>query len=160
MKSDTIMTIDRRRIVRWAASNSAARSVTGACSSDGSSIRSLTIRSTCARPPEAGIVRSTWLANSTAPTRLPRRVSRRAIVAVKSTRTVRLSRPSSIVPKSTDGLRSSRNHAVTSRSSWYSRTCGIVVRAVTFQSMSRTSSPGSYSRSDARSSPEPRNRLR
>ena len=43
-------------------------------------------------------------------------------------------------PKSTDGLRSSRNHAATSRSSLNSRTYGVCSRAVTFQSMWRTSS--------------------
>ncbi len=160
MKSDTITTIDRRRIWRWAASNSAARSVTGDRSRCGSAIRSRTRRSTASRPPAAGIVRSTSLAKVIAPTRLPRRVSRRASVAVKSISCVRLTRPSSAVPKSTEGLRSSRNQAVISRSSWYSRTCGVVVRAVTFQSIRRTSSPGSYSRREARSSPEPRNRLR
>ncbi len=67
--------------------------------------------------------------------------------------TVRFWRSSSTVPKSTDGLRSSRNHAVISRSSLYSRTYGVSIRAVTFQSMYRTSSPGWYSRSAARSTP-------
>ena len=56
-------------------------------------------------------------------------------------------------PKSTDGLMSSRNHAATSRSSLNSRTYGVCSRAVTFQSMWRTSSPYWYSRRSARSSP-------
>ena len=55
--------------------------------------RSSTSRSTWARPPAAGIVRSTLAANSIAPTRLPRRVSSRASVATKSTRTRPLHAP-------------------------------------------------------------------
>ena len=43
-------------------------------------------------------------------------------------------------PNATEGERSSRNHAATSRSSLYSRTYGVCSRAVTFQSMWRTSS--------------------
>jgi len=86
--------------------------------------------------------------------------SSRASVVTKSIRTVRLRRSASTVPKSTDGLRSSRNQAVISRSSLYSRTYGVSIRAVTFQSMYRTSSPGWYSRSAARSTPLPWKRLR
>src|SRR3954452_14294073 len=71
--------------------------------------------------------------------------------------TVRFSRPSDAVPKSTEGLRSSRNQHVSSRSSWKSRTCVTSVRAVTFQSIARVSSPGWYSRRLARSIPVPRN---
>src|SRR4029079_18543777 len=96
----------------------------------------------------------------TAPTRLPWRVSTRARVVTTSTSTVRLSRSDSTVPKSTDGLRSSRNQAVIARSSRNSRRYGVSIRAVTFQSMCRTSSPYSYSRRSAKSTPLPRNRLR
>src|SRR3954467_13942272 len=92
-----------------------------------------------------------------APTRLPRRVRTRASVVTKSISTVRLSRPSAAVPKSTDGLMSSRNQHVSSRSSWKSRTCVTSVRAVTFQSIARMSSPGWYSGGLARSIPVPRN---
>ncbi len=102
------------------------------------------------RPGSSGSTRSPY---STAPTRLPRRVSSRASVVTKSISTVRFWRSASAVPKSTDGLRSSRNQAVSSRSSVYSRTYGASIRAVTFQSMYRTSSPGWYSRRSARSTP-------
>src|SRR3954469_23802311 len=92
-----------------------------------------------------------------AATRFPRRVSTRASVVTKSISTVRFSRPSAAVPKSTEGLRSSRNQHVSSRSSWKSRTWVTSVRAVTFQSIARMSSPGWYSRRFARSIPVPRN---
>ena len=74
------------------------------------------------RPEPAGIVCSPAPPDTIAPTRFPRRVSSRASVVTKSIRTVRFSRPDPTVPKPTEGLRSSRNHAVISRSSWYSRT--------------------------------------
>ena len=159
MKSDTITTIERRLTWRWPP-RTAPRGRSPARAQPRLGHEVAHDPQDLARPPAAGIVRSTSLAKNIAPTRLPRRVISRASVAVKSTSTERFCRPPSAVPKSTDGLRSSRNHAVISRSSWYSRTCGIVVRAVTFQSIRRTSSPGSYSRSEARSSPAPRNRLR
>ena len=50
--------------------------------------------------------------------------------------------------------RSSSSHAVSSRSSRKVRTWATSVRAVTFQSMWRTSSPGSYSRRSATSTPD------
>src|SRR5262249_19631175 len=46
-----------------------------------------------------------------------------------------------------------------SRSSWYCFTNGRPLRAVTFQSMERTSSPGWYSRTSENSIPRPRNTL-
>lgn len=47
------------------------------------------------------------------------------------------------VPQFIDGVASSRAHTSSSRSAMVSRTCGTVVRAVTAQSMRRTSSwPG------------------
>src|SRR5438445_569308 len=49
---------------------------------------------------------------------------------------------------------------LSSRSSRYFLTYGAFIRAVTFQSMLRISSPGSYSRTSSKSSPEPRKTLR
>ena len=135
MKSEMTNTSDRRLIALWPASSSGARSVNGAAGVARLRSRASTMRRTWTRPLPAGIVRWTPSPYSTAPTRLPRRVSRRASVVTKSIRTVRLRRSASAVPKSTDGLRSSRNQAVSSRSSVYSRTYGASIRAVTFQSM-------------------------
>ena len=47
-----------------------------------------------------------------------------------------------LAPNAIEGLRSSKNHAITSRSCMYWRTYGVFMRAVTFQSMWRTSSGG------------------
>src|SRR5438874_2107347 len=49
---------------------------------------------------------------------------------------------------------------LSSRSSRYFLMYGAFIRAVTFQSMLRISSPGSYSRTSSKSSPEPRKTLR
>src|SRR5882762_6755378 len=49
---------------------------------------------------------------------------------------------------------------LSSRSSRYFLTYGTFIRAVTFQSMLRISSPGSYSRTSSKSRPEPRKTLR
>src|SRR2546425_4387696 len=49
---------------------------------------------------------------------------------------------------------------LSSRSSRYFLTYGAFIRAVTFQSMLRMSSPGSYSRTSSKSRPEPRKTLR
>ena len=52
------------------------------------------------------------------------------------------------------------NQALISRSSWCCRTKGVCMRAVTFQSIVRISSPGWYSRTSSNSMPRPRNTLR
>src|SRR2546428_7295313 len=49
---------------------------------------------------------------------------------------------------------------LSSRSSRYFLMYGRLIRAVTFQSMVRISSPGSYSRTSSKSRPRPRNTLR
>ena len=64
------------------------------------------------------------------------------------------------VPKSIDPDRSTSAHVSSSRSAIRSRTCGIVVRAVTAQSIRRTSSPTWYSRASASSVPGPGSRPR
>ena len=52
--------------------------------------------------------------------------------------------------------RRAASHAVRARSGTWTRTCGTAVRAVTFQSIRRMSSPGSYGRTWASSVPPPR----
>ncbi len=59
------------------------------------------------------------------------------------------------VPKSLDADRSTISSAVSSRSSMCSLTKGRPRRAVTFQSIARTSSPGWYSRTSENSMPRP-----
>src|ERR1035441_8681867 len=59
-------------------------------------------------------------------------------------------------PKPCDAERSRRRRTVRSRSSTYFLTCGTPVRAVTFQSIVLTSSPGTYSRTSENSIPRPR----
>ena len=54
-------------------------------------------------------------------------------------------------------LRSAASTMVSSRSSTYRLTNAAPVRAVTFQSIPRTSSPGWYSRTSSNSSPAPLN---
>ena len=61
----------------------------------------------------------------------------------------------SAVPKLMEAETSSTSHAVIARSPTWTRTCGSRKRAVTFQSMKRTSSPGWYGRMSASSVPEP-----
>ena len=166
MKSDTTKMVERRWMALAAASSSSESFVPPAlvCSArpallfvvaEGCTCCMACSRcSTCARLARAGIIFSTPAPYSSAPTRLPCRVSSRASTATNSADTWRLrSMPE---PKSTDGLRSSRNHAAISRSSVNTRTCGVCMRAVTFQSMWRTSSCIWYSRRSARSSPLPR----
>ncbi len=58
-------------------------------------------------------------------------------------------------PKRPDALTSTRNITVSSRSSTKRLTKGAPMRAVTFQSMERTSSPGWYSRTSSNSIPCP-----
>src|SRR5665213_3305444 len=58
-------------------------------------------------------------------------------------------------PKFSDALTSTSNKMVSSRSSVNFFTKAWPVRAVTFQSMVRTSSPGTYSRTSSKSMPRP-----
>ena len=64
------------------------------------------------------------------------------------------------LPVRSDALRSTATMTVSSRSSMYWRTNGLPARAVTFQSIVRTSSPGAYSRSSSNSEPRPLKTLR
>ena len=60
-------------------------------------------------------------------------------------------------PKESEPLRSTASMTVSSRSSRKSLTCGKPVRALTFQSMERTSSPYWYGRTSSNSMPRPLN---
>ena len=63
------------------------------------------------------------------------------------------------VPNSPEALRSTANSTVSSRSSTNRLMNGLPVRAVTFQSMVRMSSPGMYSRTSSNCIPRPLNTL-
>ena len=81
-----------------------------------------------------------------------------ATASVAPTATSALRR--SAVPNAIDGERSSAIHVTSTRSASCTRTCGSPVRAVTFQSIRRTSSPGTYGRTCASSLPRPSSRER
>ena len=76
----------------------------------------------------------------TAPTRLPPPWVRCAIAAVAAITRSRFSQTA--LPKSSDADMSATTHVSNSRSATVCRMCGSVVRAVTDQSIRRTSSPG------------------
>ena len=64
-----------------------------------------------------------------------------------------------VVPNVIDGDTSSATTTFSSRSAWVCRTNGAFRRAVTFQSIRRTSSPGRYGRCSSKSKPVPRSGL-
>ena len=78
--------------------------------------------------------------NATTPSRLPRRLATWPMAIATPSATSALRR--SAVPKVIEADVSSTSHAVSARSPTCTRTCGSRMRAVTFQSMWRTSSPG------------------
>ena len=93
-------------------------------------------------PPRAGTVTGPSGASSTAPMRLPVRAVRNPTAAAAEMARSRFSH--SAVPKSRPATGRARSHVSSSRSAIVSRTWGCWSRAVTFQSMRRTSSPGWY----------------
>ena len=126
MKSDTTKTSERRRIERAPAraqqlAEVGARSTRGVCGCDACACR---MCSTWRRPLRAGIMLSTSLAveERADPVAVAREQAREHRDEVGRHR---CACAPGREPKSTDGLRSSRNQAVTSRSSWYSRTYGV-----------------------------------
>ena len=90
---------------------------------------------------------------SSTPRRLPRRVATCPIASATPSATSALRR--SAVPNCIDGDVSSTSQVTSTRSARLTRTCGSPVRAVTFQSIRRTSSPGTYGRTCASSMPSP-----
>ena len=112
--------------------------------------------SSCSRPRRPWRGRSTFGApppNATTPSRLPRRVATWPIASATPSATSALRR--SAVPNVIEAETSSTSQAVSARSPTCTRTCGSCMRAVTFQSMWRTSSPGRYGRIIASSVPAP-----
>ena len=94
---------------------------------------------TWARPPRAGIVVTPSAVTMWAPTRLPDPSVRYATLPAATMARSRLVQRA--VPKSRLGERSTSSQVSSSRSAIDSRTWGSCMRAVTFQSMRRTSSP-------------------
>jgi len=84
-------------------------------------------------------VRTAPLSYRTAPTWFPLLVNSRASTTASSAATLSLERPGG--PAVMEADRSRTSHAVSSRSSVKTRSCGSFSRAVTFQSMCRASSP-------------------
>ena len=80
------------------------------------------------------------LPNERSPTRLPRTLAACPSASATPSATSALRR--SAVPKPIEGVRSSTIQVTRTRSASCTRTCASLVRAVTFQSIRRTSSPG------------------
>ncbi len=157
-KSETTTARPRRRGGRDSRPMAPARSVGSPGAALG--VRMTWCISACAptRPPRAGIRTTRSPLTTTAPTLLPPRTVRWVIAARAATARSRFSQLA--VPKSRLADRSSSTQVSSSRSATVSRTCGTVVRAVTGQSIRRTSSPGQYSLDSPASLPGPGRRPR
>ena len=150
MKSDNTTTSPRRRGGRRSCSIAAARSPRSDPSeSVPARWRSAEIAASgqraqhvlqVARPPRAGIRLVVAPVETRAPIRLPPPLVRCPTAAAAATTRSRFSQP--VVPKSREPERSARSQVSSSRSAIVWRMCGCVVRAVTDQSIRRTSSPG------------------
>ena len=105
------------------------------------------------RPCRGGSVRGLASPNETTPSRLPRRVATWPIAIATPSATSALRR--SAVPNRIEGDVSRTSQVTRTRSATCTRTCGSPVRAVTFQSIRRTSSPSAYGRICASSVPSP-----
>src|SRR5882757_11309032 len=116
---------------------------------------SRTTRSTWRRPFFGGRYRSTRSVTSSRPTLSLLRMAENARTLASSAARSRLLNAAE--PKFPDALISTRRRMVSSRSSVNFLTKGRPARAVTFQSMVRTSSPGVYSRTSSKSMPRPLN---
>jgi hypothetical protein len=112
------------------------------------------MRRACRRPFCGGTNASTRSVNTSSPTRSLLRTADMARVAATSGTISLFIRPR--VPQRCDAERSTARSTVSSRSSTYFLTNAWPVRAETFQSMVRTSSPGTYGRTCASSVPSPR----
>ena len=145
-RSDTTTTRPPRGAVaatNWsAAAGEATPRTDGAASSVASAAprASSKVASKPSRPTRGGTRRSAPSPNVTIPSRLPRWVARCPTASATPSATSAFRR--SAVPNVIDGERSRMSQVVSARSGTWTRTCGTVVRAVTFQSMRRTSSPG------------------
>ncbi len=107
----------------------------------GSASSARSIANRAPRPERAGMRRTPPACAMCAPRRLPLCEVRKPIAATAEVARSRFSEWA--VPKSMLPLASTSAHVSSSRSAIRSRTCGTVVRAVTFQSIRRmSSSPG------------------
>ena len=111
------------------------------------------MRSTWLLPLAGGMNFSTRSLNRTSPTLSLLAMALKASTPQSSAAISTLVRP--VVPNQPLRLMSTASITVSSRSSSKSLTKGSPVRAVTFQSMVRTSSPGTYSRTSRNSMPVP-----
>ena len=119
---------------------------------------SRSVASSAARPVRGSVRTSLRPPNVITPRRLPRCAERCAIAMETPSATSALRR--SAVPNCMEGEESRRSQVVSARSGTWTRTWGWFIRAVTFQSIRRTSSPASYGRTCASSVPPPRSRAR
>src|SRR6202166_1732793 len=116
---------------------------------------SRTTRSTWRRPFFGGRYRSMRSVTRSSPTLSLLRIAEKARTLASSAARSRLLKAAE--PKFPEALISTSNRIVSSRSSVNFLTKGRPARAVTFQSMVRTSSPGLYSRTSSKSMPRPLN---
>ena len=139
-KSLMITAMPRRRSGRRRASMAAARSPRTPAGALGVVAMARSSSCSCSRPESAGTRRTVSPFEMTAPSRLPPPLLRNAMEAAAATARSRFSQPA--VPKSRLADMSTTSQVSSSRSAIICRTCGCVVRAVTDQSIRRTSSPG------------------
>ena len=130
----------RARSARWARDRALAAARAGAARRP---------RLPCRAGEVTGFGRRTWRRAR----RLPRRTAKLPTASETPSATSHFRR--SAVPNVIDADVSSSSHVSTARSATLTRTCGSPVRAVTFQSIRRTSSPGAYGRTCASSVPSP-----
>src|SRR5690606_5767510 len=106
------------------------------------------------RDPPAGVTGGSTELPRSAATRSPSRTATHAAIAAARAACTDLKRTR--VPKYSAGEVSATTRVNRSRSAWNIFVCGRPLRAVTRQSIWRTSSPGAYSRDSAYSIPRPR----
>ena len=137
MKSLITNSTLRLRTMRVISSTASPMRVPVPCGFNASSSR--TMRSTWRVPLRGGTKRSTRSVKASRPTLSPLRMALKAMVAAISATISRLNWL--CVPKSRLPDRSTASITHSSRSSRNIFTCGLPARALTFQSMVRTSSP-------------------
>ena len=155
-KSETTNTIERRRNARPSRRMGRVKEVRRETAANSSASRIM--RRTWRRPFLGLTQSSSWSLKRRRPTLSPALSAETARQAATSA--PRSRRVDSPEPKEDDPETSSAITMVSSRSSRCRRMNGLPMRAVTFQSIDRTSSPGSYSRSSSKSVPRPLKRER
>ena len=152
-KSDTTTITERRRARRPIRARAAPSEVGPMGSRSGSRRSACRSASRPRLPWRAGEATGLRSPNVASASRLPRRTAKCPTASETPSATSHFRR--SAVPNVIDADVSSRSHVSTARSATLTRTCGSPVRAVTFQSIMRTSSPGAYGRTCASSVPSP-----